>query len=543
MSFPSIVVTGASGFIGRQLVAALKDDCRIYAIDWLSQEQSEIPSHPNVQWGQADIAERESFLSVFRELVGPDRPELLVHLAAHYNFEGEDPVPYYRTNVDGLRNTLDATVEAKIPRFVFASSLAACRFPSFGEALNEHSPPDGEHIYARTKREGEKMLAEYDDRLRSVIVRFAAIYSDWCEYQPLYAFLQTWLSTRWNHKILAGAGQSAIPYLHIRDAVRFVRTVIAQFDELENREILIASPDGASSHLELYEAATGAYFDTPPRPYFIPRFMVWPGLALRYVFGRIVGDLPFERPWMARYVDAKMTTDASFTRERLGWAPRPRLGIRHRLPFLVENYKAYPIEWERRNLGRLQTPTIRPNLYIHDLLQRHSEDISQRMTQAILQGRGQERFPTYQGVDHREQTWNHRLALNHLLNSIRTRERTLFLDYCTDLARRRFEQGFGIEEVIGALKELERVCLAVFRDDPASEPYTKSFHPHVSTTIRFGIDQVEEMYDRIADSRSRALFSATELPTVPIEDPQSDAHDAIADGSQEDHGGRVQPEP
>lgn len=545
MTLPSIVVTGASGFIGRHLIRALVDDCEIHAIDWLSQEQSDVPRHPNLRWHQSDIAERESLAGVFRELAGRARPELLVHLAAHYSFESEDSVPYHRTNVEGLRHVLDACVELGIPRFIFASSLAACRFPSFGHALTEQSPPDGDHVYADTKRLGEKMLAEYDDQLRSVIVRFAAIYSDWCEYQPLYAFIQTWLSSRWNHRVLAGTGQSAIPYLHIRDAVRFLRTVIARFDELDPLEILIASPDGATSHLELYESATGAFFESPPRPFFIPRALVWPGLWARYLFGRMTGDLPFERPWMARYVDAKMTTDASFTRQRLTWAPRARLAIRHRLPFLVENLKAYPIEWERRNRGRLLTPTIRPNLYIHDVLLRHQEEIGQRMTEALLADRGRRRFPTYQGVDEREHTWNHRLALSHLLNSIRTRDRSLFLDYCSDLAARRFEQGFGAGEVIGALQELEHVCLAVFRSDPSSRPYAQCFRPHVSITVGFGIDQVEEVFDRLSDSRSHALFSSStsDLPHAMTNDGQREPHGAVPDGSEQDRRGVVQPEP
>ena len=50
------------------------------------------------------------------------------------------------------------------------------------------------------------MLAEYRDVFRSVIVRFAALFSDWCEYPPLYMFLDTWLSRQWNHRMLGGMG-------------------------------------------------------------------------------------------------------------------------------------------------------------------------------------------------------------------------------------------------------------------------------------------------------------------------------------------------
>ena len=38
------------------------------------------------------------------------------------------------------------------------------------------------------------MLAEYAREFPATIVRFAALFSDWCEYPPLFMFLETWLS-------------------------------------------------------------------------------------------------------------------------------------------------------------------------------------------------------------------------------------------------------------------------------------------------------------------------------------------------------------
>ena len=105
------------------------------------------------------------------------------------------------------------------------------------------------------------MLAEYSDAFPSVIVRFAALFSDWCEYPPLYMFLRTWLSKAWNSRILGGRGESAIPYLHINDATSFLKRVLRQYPALDNGEILIASPDGAVSHEQLYIESTQYYFE------------------------------------------------------------------------------------------------------------------------------------------------------------------------------------------------------------------------------------------------------------------------------------------
>jgi len=99
---------------------------------------------------------------------------------------------------------LSRTLEPR--HFVFSSSVAACRLPAAGRALNEDSPADGEHVYARTKRIGEQMVREFSDSFSPIILRFAALFSDWCEYPPLFMFLDTWLSRAWNQRILGARG-------------------------------------------------------------------------------------------------------------------------------------------------------------------------------------------------------------------------------------------------------------------------------------------------------------------------------------------------
>ncbi len=204
MTLPRIVITGASGFIGRHLLDAIKERYRIVAIGRRSQRQCGAPIHPNIAWHQTDIGDCASLTALFHEIRDSGGAEVLIHLAAHYDFTGDEHPEYWRTNVEGLRNVLDLSRLLGLKRFVFASSLAACSFPRPGKVIDETSPPDGEHIYAVTKRLGEQMLTEYERDFASVTVRFAALFSDWCEYAPLFMFIDTWLSRAWNSRVLAG---------------------------------------------------------------------------------------------------------------------------------------------------------------------------------------------------------------------------------------------------------------------------------------------------------------------------------------------------
>jgi nucleoside-diphosphate-sugar epimerase len=511
MSAPRILVTGASGFAGRRLIDALKERFRVIGIARRSQVRSGAPVHPAISWHQVDIGEREPLATVFRHVASDGPVEAVIHLAAHYDFSGEEHPEYWRTNVQGLRHVLELCRTQLTPRlFVFASSVAACDFPPPGRALNESSPPDGDHVYARTKAVGERMLDEYRDAFPSVTVRFAALFSDWCEYPPLFMFLSTWLSRAWNNRILGGKGLSAIPYLHVRDAVLMLQRIVDKRSDLLHGEVLVASTNGAVSHRDLFDAATYYYFGTRQRPILMPKPLCGPGILARDFVGRLLGERPFERPWMARYVDKAMTVNAPRTRSRLGWSPRDRLEIVRRLPFLIENFRADPVKWHLRNEAAMKEVRVAVNLRIHRMLERHETRIVEDFCAIVRDPSRKRMFPTYHHFPAEQVRWNTQIFLRHLMNAVRTRDRAVLLDYCRDLAERRLEESFGREEVCTAVQELGRVCLKTLREDPDSKGLEEEMQGQVAMTLMFGCDQVHETFERLTGSE----FETLEMPNA-----------------------------
>ena len=75
--------------------------------------------------------------------------------------------------------------------------------------------------------------------------------------------------------------------------------------------------------------------------------------------------------------------------------------------------------------------------------------------------------------------------------------------YCRDLAERRFQQGFKVEELCDALATLNEICLAVLRRDPHAKELEKDLQNHITMTIQFGIDQIQETYEYAAAGRPR----------------------------------------
>jgi len=193
-NLPSIVLTGASGFIGRYFLEALHDRYSIIAIARRSGREANIPEHPNVHWIQWDIANPHQLGNILEQVTQLGGADFLIHLAAFYDFNYTDDVAYQLTNIDGTINVLELALQLKVKRFVFASSLAASSFPKQGDYIDEKSPLDADFAYAKTKRIGEEMVHNFSQSIPCTVLRFAAVFSDWCEYPPLYKFLETWLS-------------------------------------------------------------------------------------------------------------------------------------------------------------------------------------------------------------------------------------------------------------------------------------------------------------------------------------------------------------
>lgn len=143
-----VLVTGGSGFVGRRLVAALRER----GDDVLSAA----PSQGNDEHIPLDLTDAENV----RAVVEMARPELVFHLAAQTFVPAsiEDPLTTYRVNVDGTAYLLEAFRDIK-PRLVFASSAEVYgQRPQADMPLRETLPLNPSNPYAASKAAGEALV-------------------------------------------------------------------------------------------------------------------------------------------------------------------------------------------------------------------------------------------------------------------------------------------------------------------------------------------------------------------------------------------------
>ena len=84
--------------------------------------------------------------------------DAVVHVAADYRLWIRDPPAMYRANVDGTRDLLRLSREARVPRFVYTSSVATMHFYPDGRIIDEDTPVSLRDMVGHYKR--SKFLAE-----------------------------------------------------------------------------------------------------------------------------------------------------------------------------------------------------------------------------------------------------------------------------------------------------------------------------------------------------------------------------------------------
>jgi nucleoside-diphosphate-sugar epimerase len=161
----NILITGATGFIGRHLAGALS---KTDTVRCLVRKNCDITTlgdfNVNIVYG--DLLVKES--------LGPalDGIDLVYHLAGEvYSRRKQD---YYEANVLATHNLLEACKEKGTKRIIFLSSISVYKPATKGTLLTEESKCEPITIYGRTKLDAEGLIKECN--IPWVIVRAPIIY-------------------------------------------------------------------------------------------------------------------------------------------------------------------------------------------------------------------------------------------------------------------------------------------------------------------------------------------------------------------------------
>lgn len=155
---------------------------------------------------------------------------------------------------------------------------------------------------------------------------------------------------------------------------------------------------------------------------------------------------------------------------------------------MLENRRSQPWLWTVRNRARLPDTQPPPEHRVLRLVERHEDDLFSALSAALVARRVSLPHDVAVGL----YSW--------LDRAIRHGDRAGFADSCRELARRRACRGLAAAELIEALRVFERACLDTVLVDPASNGLEPAIRQAVSGTVAFGIDAVEDAYERLGSA-------------------------------------------
>jgi dihydroflavonol-4-reductase len=302
-----ILVTGATGFIGRLLVERLLSDGRAVRV---LQRRTAPAGDARVDVVQGDVTDR---VSLERAAAGVSTIYNLAGVVSHLESERAH---MQAVNVGGVENVLAAARTAGVARVVHVSSVASVGMAEDAEhPLDESSPfPERarQYAYAATKRAGEEVAVAAAEAGQDVVIACPAFVIGAGDVNRISTFVaEQYL--RGTLRVVTAGGLS---YVDARDVVDGL--VRIERAGVSGRRYILGSLDGNLSHQQFFDLlgdVSGTRRLTLP----LPASLLVPGARIARTLHI---PLPVHPDELASSRWYWYTTPARAVTE-LGYAPRP----------------------------------------------------------------------------------------------------------------------------------------------------------------------------------------------------------------------------
>ncbi|UCV02371.1 NAD-dependent epimerase/dehydratase family protein [Dechloromonas denitrificans] len=301
----SILVTGASGFVGSRLLRTFRSE-KVACIGMIRRRGG----------NGCVVGDLEDVASLRQACSGIKTVFHCAGYAHAFAAFGDDAGLHWRVNYEGTRNLLLAAAEAGVKRLIFLSSVKA--MADAGDiCANEDFPGEPETDYGLAKRAAEEIVLEAGNRhhMHVVNLRLTMVYGAGGRGnlermgRLVRSGLFPPLPETGNHRSL----------VHIDDVISAMR-LVANDERAAGRTYIVAGHESPSGRA-LFDALRTAQGLPPCRwslPVAILRGAAHLGSGLEVLFKR---RFPFDGEVLKRLLDSAWYSAERIERD-LGWQPR-----------------------------------------------------------------------------------------------------------------------------------------------------------------------------------------------------------------------------
>lgn len=341
-----VVITGSAGNIGKALRERLQDDFRVVGCDR--------PGSPcDVEM---DLSSRESVkaaCTAIRKRYG-GHIAAVIHLAAYFDFTGEESPLYDTVNVEGTRHLLDALQDFDVERFIYASTMLVHEAGEPGEKITEDTPLAPGWAYPRSKADAEAAIRERHGHIPYTILRLAGLYDDHAAVPTLAQQIARIYERDFKSHLYSGDLEAGQAFIHQDDMLELFARVIDRRKRLPAEDVMLAGEERVMGYRDLQNRIGELLFGerewrTVTLPEFVARTGAWVEEKSEPLVPDAIdqGEKPFIRPFMIDLASDHYALDISRAKRQLDWKPEHR--IHDGLAALTANLKRDPAGWYGAN--------------------------------------------------------------------------------------------------------------------------------------------------------------------------------------------------
>lgn len=232
-----ILITGANGFFGRNLIRSWRNRHTLYGID--------LPTHLSKNATREPYADYLSSIVAPCDITGHDlvplmsqmtRSEIVIHLAAKTRItpSWNEQQSYYNTNLIGSLSAFEIAQGLGVKKFVYFSSSSVY---GTNKNMSEYSAMNPTNPYAVSKMAAETALTVQANKgdTELIIVRPFTMYGDFMalgKYSlAISKFLEAWEKDE--PLILEGTGSQSRDFVHADDAIQALELILEKAKHLD----------------------------------------------------------------------------------------------------------------------------------------------------------------------------------------------------------------------------------------------------------------------------------------------------------------------
>ena len=344
-----MLITGAAGNIGSSLAELLAGDYRVVGLDRPGTKAD----FPLVE---ADLSKDESVekgMAAFREQFGKHIASV-VHLAAYFDFTGEENPLYETINVEGTRRLLTALQPFEVEQFVYSGTMLVHAPGEPGQPIDEDQPLEPKWAYPKSKAAAEKVIRKEHGDIPYVLLHLAGLYDDETAVPTLTHQIARIYEHDFKSHLYSGptdVGQAMVHRDDMLDA--FKRTIDRRKDIPSGTAILIGEEEAPGYGALQDEIGCLIHGRDEWATLRVPKALAAAGAWVEEKMEPLIpdaidhGEKPFVKPFMVTMADDHYELDIGRARQLLGWEPKHR--IQDTLPKIVAALKRDPKGWYEKN--------------------------------------------------------------------------------------------------------------------------------------------------------------------------------------------------